>query len=93
MFTLPSQYLISIIIGSLLGSCEIIKIENIIYIRINNFNYNEKNYSLLIYNNLVKLGYCKNIEPNSNFNFNKKYKTHYSYFKFFINLNWIHEMF
>jgi len=81
------NYLISIIIGSVLGSCEIIKVENNFYIVVNKNNSNEKNSLLLLYNNLAKLGYCKNIKPNSKFMFLRNNKTHYNFFKFFINLN------
>jgi LAGLIDADG DNA endonuclease family len=83
---ISANNLISIIIGSILGSCDIIKIENIYYLVVNKYESNEKTNLLLLYNKLAKLGYCKNIKPNFKFNIIKKYKNHYSYFKFIINL-------
>jgi hypothetical protein len=83
--------IISIIVGSLLGYCQMIKIKTNNYVLINKVNTNKKNYLLLIYNKLAELGYCKNIDTNFEFIANKK--NYYNCFKFFINLNWIYEMF
>jgi hypothetical protein len=84
---LTEKDMISILIGSLMGSCQMVKIKNTSYIIINQIDNNKNNYLLLIFSKLAELGYCKNIKTNFNFITNKKNKSYYNYFKILINLN------
>jgi hypothetical protein len=92
-FIFTEKDIISIIIGSLLGNCEIIKMHNICYIVFNQIKSNKENYLLIIYYKLIELGYCTIIKTNlKNFN-HKTNRSYYIYLKFYMDLNWIHEMF
>lgn len=82
--------MISIIIGSLLGSCQMVKVKKINYILISKIDSKKENYLLLIYKKLAELGYCKNFNTNLNLIPKNKF---YSCFRLLNSLNWIHEMF